>query len=128
MRRCGNMHEYCKKDDFSHELALLVKEEGKTALFTGCSHSGIGNMLQTVLNRTGLSHIDYVMGGFHLCNPITGLSESQTRLDALVAELKRFEKTRFYSGHCTGLNAYVYLKNILGDRISRVRTGMRLDI
>ncbi|MCG8618166.1 MAG: MBL fold metallo-hydrolase [Desulfobacterales bacterium] len=117
-----------EKDDFSHEIALLAREDGKTVLFTGCSHSGIGNMIQTVLNRTGLSHIDYVIGGFHLCNPITGLSESQTRLDTLVAELERFDRTHFYSGHCTGLNAYVYLKNILGDRISRVRTGMQLDL
>ena len=116
------------RDDFSHELALLVRENGRTALFTGCSHSGVGNMIRTVLNRTGLSHIDYVIGGFHLCNPITGLSESQSRLDDLVKELSGLNRTRFYSGHCTGLNAYVFLKNNLGERISRIRTGLRLDI
>lgn len=115
-------------DDFSHELALLVTAENSTALFTGCSHSGIPHMISTVLNRTGLDHIDVVIGGFHLFNPATGETESRSRLDDLAEELSRFRNTRFYTGHCTGETAFGHLKQTLGKRLLPLSTGTRIRI
>ena len=116
------------KDDFSHELALLVREEDKTILITGCSHSGIGNMVTTVLRRTGLARIDHVVGGFHLFNPVTRQTEPPGRLDLLAEELLAFQGTEFHTGHCTGPKAYAYLKNILKDRISGFSTGSKIVV
>lgn len=115
-------------DDFDHELALLVREEKKTVLFTGCSHSGITNMITTVLNRSGLPHIDVVVGGFHLSSPSMGQSEPPDRLDNLAEELKGFKQTLFYTGHCTGKQAFDHLKQFLGDRLLALSTGRKISI
>ena len=115
-------------DDFDHELALLVHEDEKRVLFTGCSHSGISNMVSTVLHRTGLDHIDLVVGGCHLFNPTTGETEPCRHLDSLARELAALGSTRFYTGHCTGAKAFAYLKKSLGRRLIPLSTGTRIVI
>lgn len=117
-----------KPDDFSHELALLLREGDQTILFTGCSHSGIGNMLSTVLERTGLKKIDHVIGGFHLFNPITRKTESRRRMNLLMDELSAFPHTQFHTGHCTGSKALAYLQKHLGRQVSALETGARITI
>src|SRR5271157_4059961 len=53
-RPVGNKNIYLKRDgtfaldDFAHEIVMAIKENGKLVVFTGCSHSGILNMLETV--------------------------------------------------------------------------------
>lgn len=116
-----------KTDDFSHELALLIREEDQTILFTGCSHSGIGNMISTVLERTGLDTIDHVVGGFHLFNPATQKTETKERMDLLIDELSAFPHTQFHTGHCTGCKALAYLQKRMG-RVSALETGSRIII
>lgn len=110
-------------DDFSHELALLIQEGPTHVLITGCSHSGISNMIRTVLRRTGLDRIDTVIGGFHLFTPLTRQTESEAQMATLVAELSEFKETRFYTGHCTGQKAFSYLRKQMGERIQALSTG-----
>ena len=114
-------------DDFTHELALLVREGSTTLLLTGCSHSGLGNMLATVLERTGLTHVDHVVGGFHLYNPSARQTEPRKRLDRFAGELLKHPRTRFHTGHCTGPDAPAHLKKILGDRLTTFSTGSRIE-
>ncbi len=96
---------------------------GKHVLFTGCAHSGIGNMMRQVQKTVGIDHFDIVIGGFHLFNPVTRTTEPRSRMDKLVVELDAFSNTIFYTGHCTGEKAFKYLKKSLGDRIRPFRTG-----
>ncbi len=117
-----------KPDNFSHELALLISEDNTTVLFTGCSHSGIGNMVSTVLERTGLTSIDHVIGGFHLFNPLNRRTESRERMDLLIDQLSAFPHTRFITGHCTGSKALSYLQKRLGGQVSALETGARITI
>jgi len=115
-------------DGFSHELALLIRENKNTVLVTGCSHSGIGNMLATVLDRTGLEKIDMVIGGFHLYNPVARLTESNERLDSLARELCLHPATRFYTGHCTGPDAPAYLNKRIKNKLFTISTGDQIGI
>ncbi len=117
-----------EKDDFSHELALLIHENKKNVLVTGCSHSGIGNMLATVLDRTGLEKIDHVIGGFHLHNPAAGKTESNERLDLFAQELSVHQSTQFYTGHCTGPDAPAYLNKKMKNRLFTISTGKQIEI
>ncbi|WP_020585716.1 MBL fold metallo-hydrolase [Desulfobacter curvatus] len=115
-------------DEFTHELALLIEEAGTTVLFTGCAHSGMGNMIDTVLTRTGRNHIDHVIGGFHLYNRVTRVTEADSRLDILVNELSSYAGTTYYTGHCTGPDAPAYMSQKMGRPIHVFATGTRLEI
>lgn len=115
------------EDEFSHELALLIVEDGTSVLFTGCAHSGMGNMIDTVLTRTGRDHIDHVIGGFHLYNRITRTTEPAERLDILANELSLYEDTTYYTGHCTGPDAPEYMSSKMTRPINVFSTGTRLE-
>jgi 7,8-dihydropterin-6-yl-methyl-4-(beta-D-ribofuranosyl)aminobenzene 5'-phosphate synthase len=116
------------EDEFSHELALLIVEDGTSVLFTGCAHSGMGNMIDTVLARTGRDHIDHVIGGFHLYNRVTKTTEADSRLDILVNELSSHAGTTYYTGHCTGPDAPGYMSPKMERPIHVFATGSRLEL
>ena len=115
-------------DPFDHEICLLIREKDKTVLFTGCSHSGLGNMMRSIKNRASIDKIDTVFGGFHLYNPVTKRTEAKERIDSLLEELSEFPETIFYTGHCTGNNAFDYLKSATDGRVLPFRTGMDITV
>ena len=113
-------------DRFLHEQDLLVREEGKLALFAGCAHRGVVNILrraEAVAGRTP----DAVFSGFHLTNPGLGTDEPEDLISAVGAALAGFP-TRYYSGHCTGEGPYRLLKTILGPRLEYLGCGLRFIV
>ena len=42
-------------DDFSDEIVLVVKHEKGLIVIVGCSHVGIVNILETIIDRTGMT-------------------------------------------------------------------------
>jgi len=115
-------------DKFKHEIALLIAENGKNVFITGCSHSGIGNMVRRVQRCRGDINIDYVIGGFHLFNPSAKSLEKKDRIDALIDELAPFASTVFYTGHCTGTSGYQYLKQHMKNEIHEIHSGTVIEI
>lgn len=88
-------------DDFLHEQYLLVKENGKLILFSGCSHKG-------VLNLVTWLHPDILIGGFHFMKLATE-GEDKAVLDEAVEFLNK-QPVKYYTCHCTGIEQYEYLK------------------
>lgn len=114
-----------KLDDFCHEQSLILQEEGGTILITGCSHKGIVNILEYFHDIKGIWP-DAVIGGFHL---ISGeWDEEMKRTTRAIGEFLKTLPTRFYAGHCTGAEAVVVLKSILGDQIEEIATGRVLRL
>ena len=96
-------------DDFRHEHYLLVEENGKRILISGCSHRGIINIAEWFKP-------DVLVGGFHfnklpLDKTLRGCAE---RLDAL--------GTVYYTCHCTGTAQYEYMKRYMKN-LNYISTG-----
>ena len=101
-------------DPFLHEQYLLIREAGKKICFSGCSHKGI-------LNITAWLQPDILFGGFHFMK----MSVEDPRLEAAAQTLLGYP-TVYYTGHCTGLDQYAYLKSRMGDRLHALSTGTEI--
>lgn len=115
------------RDPFRHEQDLLVTENGKTVLFAGCAHNGIVNILNRAEDILGRAP-DYVFAGFHLYNPSLGQSEPRRLVDAVGERLRALRATRYITGHCTGEEAYGWLRETLGDQLAYMATGTSFTI
>lgn len=106
-------------EDFLHEHYLLIEENGKRILISGCSHKGI-------LNIVSEFKPDVLVGGFHFVKLETE-GEDAVKLSAYAKELMDYD-TVYFTGHCTGLLQYEFLKEIMGDKISYISTGSVVEI
>ena len=88
------------EDDFRHEQYLLIEEEGKKILLSGCSHKGIRNLVRWF-------RPDVLVGGFHFFRlPV------DEQLRSFGEDLDTFP-TRYYTCHCTGTEQYEYLTHCM---------------
>ena len=87
-------------EDFCHEQYLLVKENNKSILISGCSHKGVKNLV------TWFSP-DVLVGGFHFFKIPLAFSGKQ-RLSEAAEYLNRFP-TDYITCHCTGVEQFEYL-------------------
>ena len=102
-------------DDFRHEQYLLVEEDGKRILISGCSHKGI-------LQIVDAFRPDILIGGFHFMK----ITEEE-RLAEAAKKLLEYD-TVYYTGHCTGQQQYAWLKGVMGQRLHYIATGTVLEI
>lgn len=110
-------------DDFNHEIVLSIEEMGKLYIFTGCSHSGIINMVNLVKRENPGKEIEAVFGGFHIFSPGKKTGVSSQYLEKLIRELEAFG-TVFYTGHCTGESNYQLIREKLGNKVKAMNTGL----
>lgn len=124
----GNMRLYNNEglDNFSHEQNLLIKENDNYYLLCGCAHTGIYNIVtkaESMINR----NINYVIGGFHLYDPISKRLEKEELIKSLANDLAK-RNTMFYTCHCTGINGYKLLKQSFNEKIEYLHCGDIIEI
>ncbi|MBQ3418284.1 MAG: MBL fold metallo-hydrolase [Ruminococcus sp.] len=107
-------NDILKPDDFRHEQYLLIEENGKKILFSGCSHKGILNIVQWFSP-------DVLIGGFHFSK----LPLDDT-LKSYAEELNRYH-TDFYTCHCTGCEQYRLMQQHM-KRLSYLSAGQTIII
>lgn len=101
-------------DDFRHEQYLLIEENGKRVLISGCSHKGI-------MDITEWFKPDVLVGGFHF---------SKLALDEKLkgyAQMLDKHNTDFYTCHCTGCEQYEFMKKYM-KRLFYISTGDSIQI
>ena len=78
--------------------------------------------------KSGLKNTTFqtFQSGFHLMKK-TAYQEDEIALIKETALNLQKRKTLYYSGHCTG-DAVNYLKEILGDQLQLMYTGLQLQI
>ncbi len=101
-------------DDFRHEQYLLIEEDGRRILFSGCSHKGIADIVRWFTP-------DVLIGGFHF-SKIT----SEEQLEAYARDLDSFG-TRYYTCHCTGEAQFLQMKRYM-KRLHSLSTGQRIEV
>ena len=101
-------------DDFRHEQYMLIEENGKQILFSGCSHRGI-------LNIAEWFQPDVLIGGFHFSKlPLDDTLKSYAKyLDGF--------KTEYYTCHCTGMEQFSFMKQFM-SRLFYLSAGQILQI
>ena len=100
-------------DDFRHEHYLLLEENGKRVLISGCSHRGIINIMEWFKP-------DVLIGGFHFNKlPLDGALRSY-------AETLASYDTDYYTCHCTGVAQFEYMKRFM-PRLNYLSTGGRVE-
>lgn len=109
-----------KEDAFVHEHYLLVHEDGKDILISGCSHKGI-------LNISGWFEYDTFVGGMHLNKLDPKTDEGKQELFN-IGKLLLAKKGRYYTGHCTGEEQYEALREMMNDRIEYIFTGTTIFV
>ena len=100
-----------KPDLFLHEQYLLIEEEGRRILISGCSHKGI-------LNIVSWFRPDVLVGGFHFMK----IPPESPSLDSAAEKLLEFP-TVYHTGHCTGAAQFARLKAKMGRRLHGISTG-----
>jgi len=117
------------RDNFQHEQILVIKDQDGIIVFSGCCHNGILNVIQTVRKHFPETPVKAVLGGFHLLNPDTQqLCETEQAVAALGQKLRAHAIGLYFTGHCTGLEAYSILKKELAGRLLYFHTGLEFTL
>lgn len=114
------------QDDFAHEQNLIIKEDSKTLLVMGCAHNGVVNIMD-FFQKLKNGFPGTIIGGFHLYNR----SRNKAEDPAIVIQIGEYLKntgTMCYTCHCTGIEPYNNLKEIMGGKIDYLATGSQLII
>ena len=114
-----------KRDDFVHEHFLVIRQEGKTVLMSGCAHNGILSILDAYIEKFGKAP-DLVVSGFHLMKKTDYRAEEIKEIEDIARELKNYP-TQYVTCHCTGTVAFEVMKNILGEQLEYVHSGEEVN-
>lgn len=121
-----SMNGHHIQDLFMHEQNLLLKEGSHMVLLAGCAHNGIVNIL-TKAETFAPAGISCVLGGMHLKGEWGADGEKQALCKKMAEALKK-KNSSFYTCHCTGEDAYGFLKEEMGGRIHYLSAGSVLEL
>jgi len=95
-------------DDFIYDDSALVYTTPKGIyVITGCSHSGICNIIEHAKNVTGDDRVLGVIGGFHLLS-------LDSRAEQVITYLEKQKIPKLFPCHCTSFQVRAVIENRLG--------------
>ncbi len=101
-------------EDFKHEHYLMITEQDKKVLISGCSHQGIINIMNWF-------EPDVLVGGFHFMK-----QDCDDTLRDYALKLEAFN-TIYYTCHCTGVEQYDYMKQFM-TKLNYLAAGDEIEI
>lgn len=132
----GNRYLYLKqgsswqRDDFSHELLMVLKDHDGLTIISGCSHNGVLNMIDTATKKFDEVLVKALIGGFHLVGlpMFNTMAGSKEEVAEIGRKTLRYPIERVYAGHCTGQKAYHVLKGVMGEQLDQLHTGKVISL
>lgn len=122
--KCLENGEYTQ-DIFDHEQSLVIREQDRSVLISGCAHNGILNILDKYQELYGAAP-DMVITGFHMKKNAPLTEAEKEIVKSTARELITYQNTSFYSGHCTGEEAFGIMKEIMGEQLHALHSGERI--
>ncbi len=114
------MREGTAVDDFVPDDSALVYTSGEgLVIITGCSHSGICNIIAAAQKATGIKRIADIIGGFHLLDP------PEEQLEETAAYLDKAGPKTLHACHCTDLQSKIRLSAV--SDLKEVGSGLVLE-
>lgn len=104
------------------DQTLIVNTEKGLIIILGCSHSGMINIINHIIDKTGQNHIRTIIGGTHL-----GPASEETK-EKTIQALKKFDIEKIGVSHCTGLETSMRLFQEFRDRFFFCNVGSIIDI
>ena len=108
-----------RQDNFLHEQYLVITEGDKRVAVSGCSHKGILNIVRWLSP-------DVLIGGFHFMK-LDPAGEDAAYLSS-AADALLTQPCVYYTGHCTGEDAFTFLKARMGERLHGIHAGTVIQI
>lgn len=109
-------------DIFLDDQSLVLDTEKGLVLVLGCAHSGMINIIDHVIRKTGEEKFKAILGGTHL----DFLTPEQ--LEESIKALKQMEIEKIGVSHCTGMRAAFRLQQEFGDRFFFGCVGSVLEV
>ena len=114
------------QDEFEHEQYLVISEDDKQLLISGCAHNGILNIMDKAIEVLGRTP-DVVISGFHMMQK-NGYSEHDIEnIRKTAYELKKWP-TIYYTGHCTDQIPYQIMHEIMEDQVQYAHCGDEIKL
>ncbi len=116
------------KDDFSHEVLLVIEDIKGITIVTGCAHKGILNIVSTAKAQFPKADVRAIIGGLHMMNPATKrLSETKEIVKSIGTTLRDDARVlKLYAGHCTGEAGYLLLKEAMAEKLEPIMVGKQI--
>ncbi|MEG6584868.1 MBL fold metallo-hydrolase [Dendrosporobacter sp. 1207_IL3150] len=106
-------------DYMQDDTALAYKSNQGLIIITGCSHSGIGNIVEQAKEVCKDTRVHTIIGGLHLCKP------SYEQLNGTLEYLDKTNVHALYACHCTDLSSRIFLSKL--GNIQEVSVGLTLE-
>ena len=110
------------RDTFADDQSLVMDTEKGLFLILGCAHSGLINIINHVVGKTGKERFHAILGGTHL----DFLTPEQ--LEETIQVLKKMDIERIGASHCTGMRAAFRFHQEFGNRFFYGCVGTVLEV
>lgn len=116
----GKVHNDNIEDDYLlDDSALAYKSSSGLVIITGCSHSGICNIIEYAKKVCKEDKVIDVIGGFHLLKP------SDKQLNGTLTYFQKLKSKELHACHCVDLNSKIALSKV--GNLKEVGVGLSLD-
>lgn len=109
------------QDEFTEEIAMTVDTNKGLIIVTGCSHTGILNIVETIKERTG-KPIYAVLGGTHL------IEADAARIQHTIDAFNEMDIEKIGLSHCTGKLAIDTFAKQIPDKVFYNSTGTVIKV
>lgn len=109
-----------EQDDYIlDDTALVYKTDNGLIIITGCSHSGICNIVEYAKKVCNEDRTLDIIGGFHLLKP------SEEQLQYTLEYMNRLNPAQVHACHCTDLYSKIALAQVVN--LQEVGVGLTLE-